>query len=81
LPIVKERETGPFREELCRGDWPLMWSLRSSGGTWHESQERRDKDNGSQSDTIRKSLEPAVAAAAPHSLFQFDKIDFVAGAE
>jgi hypothetical protein len=81
LPIVKERETGPFRKELCRGGRPLMWSLGSSGGTWYESQERRDKDNGSQGDTIRKSLEPAVAAAAPHILFQFDKIDFVARAE
>jgi hypothetical protein len=57
-----------------------MWSLGSSVATWHESQERRDKDKGSQGDTICKSLEPAVAAA-PHILFQFDKIDFVAGAE
>jgi len=81
LPIVKERETGPFRKELCRSGRPLMWSLRSSVAPWHESQERRDKDKGSQGDTIRKSLEPAVAAAAPHILFQFDKIDFVARAE
>jgi hypothetical protein len=81
LPIVKKRETGPFRKELCRGGWPLVWSLGSSGGTGYESQERRDKDNGSQGDTIRKSLKPAFAAAAPHILFQFDKIDVVARAE
>jgi len=56
LPIVKERETGPFRKELCRGGRPLMWSLGSSVATWHESQERRDKDKGSQGDTIRNPL-------------------------
>ena len=81
MPIVKERETGPFRKELRRGGRPLMWSLGGAGGTWYESQERRDKDKGSQGDMILESLEPAVAAAAPHILFQFDKIDFVARAE
>jgi hypothetical protein len=58
-----------------------MWLVRRSGGTWYESQKRRYQDKDRQGDTILESLAPAVAAAAPHILFQFDKIDFVAGAE
>jgi hypothetical protein len=80
LPIVKERETGPFSKELCRSGRPLMWLVRGSGGTWDESQKRCYKDKDRQPDAILESLAPAVAAAAPHILFQFDKIDFVAGA-
>ena len=80
LPIVKKRETGPFCKELRCGRGPLVW-LRGPGGAWYESQERRYQEKGNQGDTILDSLEPAMAAAAPHILFQFDKIDFVAGAE
>ena len=81
LPIVKERETGPFLKELCRGGRPFMWSLRDSGGAWNERQKRRDQDKDRQGDSPLESLRPAAATTAPHLLFQFDRIDFVSGAE